>query len=490
MKDWYVNAIRTRSHERAKRSTGMKSLKWFATMLIVAVMSLLVAGCGSGGGDDPKPVPKVAKIVSLSPESVVVGGAAFTLTIEGKNFKPACVVKFDDTVRADAVVVDSSTITIPVTAADIATVGEKEISVDGATKTFVVKAKPWVTAVTAGGQEMVKAVDGLLYVAYANDNKTFLCRFDANGDKVAIADKTDVLVATSQGVNYPHGIFVPSGEYAYVVSVRAWDESAIAGFGEGFLQKINLATGEVTEEIIMLGGEFTGFTADNAGGAIYIAFAFHGQLGEHKTAVVGIRVTDAAVIFEQGWEESPRIHSVAVDATSLYFGGTVTNGSGCQQRMYVRKVEKHSGAFQWESQVNAVDANMESDSMYYQALVIDSTTDALYFSGVIGYTADVFRGAVFRIDASSADGTFAWGYVNEPGFLDLSFSLMVVDNGDLYGWDGENNTVRINPDNPPVFPWRMPDTHPGALHAADGILYMPYTAGKILLISKEGQVLN
>jgi len=444
----------------------------------------MVAGCGSGGGDDPQPVPeKVVKITSLSPASAIVGGAAFTLTVTGKNFKPEANVEIDGAVRADAVVVDSSTITIPVTAADIAAVGEKEISVDGATKTFVVKMKPWITAPNALDYKMVKASDGLLYVMYTVNEEVFLCRFNATGEKVTINGNADLQVTDNGHEDRPEGITVFGG-YACMVVHRGW-----AVGGEGFLLKVNLATGEITEDIIMLvGGRLTGFASDGAG-TIYIAF--NGEWGEgFVSAVRGIQVADAAIVFEQVWTESPRIHSVVVDATSLYFGGTVTNGSGCQQRMYVRKVEKHSGAFQWESQVNAVDANMESDSMYYQALVIDSTTDALYFSGVIGYTADVSRGAVFRIDASSVDGTFAWGYVNEPGFLDLSFSLMVVDNGALYGWDGENRTVRINPDNPPVFPWRMEDTHPGALHAADGILYMPYTAGKILLISKEGQVLN
>lgn len=66
---------------------------------------------------------------SLSPSSVTAGGAAFTLTVTGSNFVSSSVVEWNQSPRTTTWV-NSTTLTIPVSAGDIAASGSADISVD------------------------------------------------------------------------------------------------------------------------------------------------------------------------------------------------------------------------------------------------------------------------------------------------------------------------------------------------------------------------
>src|SRR5258708_28407839 len=67
-------------------------------------------------------------ISSLSPSSVVAGGPAFTLAVNGSNFGIGAVVNVNGLPR-NAAVVSSSQITIPISMSDIASQGAMTISV-------------------------------------------------------------------------------------------------------------------------------------------------------------------------------------------------------------------------------------------------------------------------------------------------------------------------------------------------------------------------
>jgi hypothetical protein len=71
------------------------------------------------------PVPTVT---TLSPTSTTVGGAAFTLTVNGTNFAPTSVVNFNGTGKTTTFV-SSTQLTAAITAADIATAGTVNVSV-------------------------------------------------------------------------------------------------------------------------------------------------------------------------------------------------------------------------------------------------------------------------------------------------------------------------------------------------------------------------
>jgi hypothetical protein len=69
------------------------------------------------------------KITSLSPPSVTAGGGVFTLTINGAGFTTSTFVYIHGAFRAVATFVSSTQVTIPLTAADIATAGAFQVAV-------------------------------------------------------------------------------------------------------------------------------------------------------------------------------------------------------------------------------------------------------------------------------------------------------------------------------------------------------------------------
>jgi YVTN family beta-propeller protein len=92
------------------------------------VSLLLLAGCGGGtspssSGSNPTPT-----ITTISPNSTVAGGAAFTLTINGTNFVAASVVNFGGSAPATTFV-NSTQLTVAIPAATIASTGTPAVTV-------------------------------------------------------------------------------------------------------------------------------------------------------------------------------------------------------------------------------------------------------------------------------------------------------------------------------------------------------------------------
>ena len=107
-----------------------------ATQLTAAVTAAEIATAGTfnvtvanpapgGGTSGPSPFTvnnPVPTVTSLSPANGLVGGAAFTLTVNGTNFNSSSVVTFNGTARTTTHV-SSTQVTIQVTTADLAALG-------------------------------------------------------------------------------------------------------------------------------------------------------------------------------------------------------------------------------------------------------------------------------------------------------------------------------------------------------------------------------
>jgi 6-phosphogluconolactonase (cycloisomerase 2 family) len=90
---------------------------------------VFLAGCGGGsksGGDQPP--PPTPTITTISPNSAVAGGAAFTLTVNGTNFVAASMVNFGGSAPATTFV-NSTQLTAAIPAASIASTGTIAVTV-------------------------------------------------------------------------------------------------------------------------------------------------------------------------------------------------------------------------------------------------------------------------------------------------------------------------------------------------------------------------
>jgi len=113
---------------------------WIRRLAILGMVGILfLAGCGSGAGstaNSPPPPPSGSNptlnptpaITTISPNSAVAGGAAFTLTVNGTNFVAASTVNFGGTAPATTFV-SATQLTAAIPPADIASAGTAAVTV-------------------------------------------------------------------------------------------------------------------------------------------------------------------------------------------------------------------------------------------------------------------------------------------------------------------------------------------------------------------------
>src|SRR5215469_11283953 len=95
----------------------------YALVLLASVAFAI--SCGGGSSTPPPPPPQTnpaPTISSLAPSSANVGGAGFTLTVNGSNFISSSTVQWNGSNRTTAYV-SAGQVTASITAMDIAAAG-------------------------------------------------------------------------------------------------------------------------------------------------------------------------------------------------------------------------------------------------------------------------------------------------------------------------------------------------------------------------------
>jgi 6-phosphogluconolactonase len=118
----------SRTLEQSRTSTSGR-FDWRAIALVVVIL-IGEWGCG-GGSSQPannQPSSTTPTISAISPNSVVAGGAAFTLTINGNNFIASSTVNFGGVVPA-ATFVNSTQLTVAIPASSIVLAGTLTVTV-------------------------------------------------------------------------------------------------------------------------------------------------------------------------------------------------------------------------------------------------------------------------------------------------------------------------------------------------------------------------
>jgi hypothetical protein len=101
------------------------SCRWRTLVIVEIVTIVLLAACGGGGSQQPPVTPTIS---TISPNTSVAGGAAFTLTINGTNFVAASMVNFGGSAPATTFV-NSTQLTAAIPAASIVSTGAPAVTV-------------------------------------------------------------------------------------------------------------------------------------------------------------------------------------------------------------------------------------------------------------------------------------------------------------------------------------------------------------------------
>ncbi|MEE8608248.1 MAG: hypothetical protein V3S55_11640 [Nitrospiraceae bacterium] len=151
--------------------------------LALFALSLIVVACGSGGSpapSSPSPPPSnpLPSVSSLSPDNTLVGGADFTLTVNGSGFISSSVIRWNGSDRTTTFV-SNVQLTATVPASDIAAAGTAQVTVftpspGGGTSnaaTFAINNPlPDVSSLTppsllVGGADFTLTVNGSSFIA-------------------------------------------------------------------------------------------------------------------------------------------------------------------------------------------------------------------------------------------------------------------------------------------------------------------------------------
>jgi 6-phosphogluconolactonase len=394
-----------------------------ALTLILAAISLTAAGCG-GGGSQPannQPSPGASNpsptITTISPNTGVAGGAAFTLTINGTNFDAASTVSFGGAAPVTTFV-SSTELTAAIPASSIALTGRMAVTVTDAPPgggisnqvdfviTGDVSGVPTISLLSPScapaGEQFVDSVDNQLTVIGPNPGANFVAgsvvRWNGSNRPTTSNGSVNALIAeisaadiaaagtatvtvfnpapsggTSNSLTFtitpgavnPQAIVVaPTGKFAYVINGGC--NGGVGGYLS--MYTINPATGALTSVGPPVSSLGYGFYSGSVTVVPPGKFAY---------------VTNSGDVYDYGNEGDGSVVTYAVDATTGILTSTgIINGNCPGMCLPSSVVVDPSGKF-------AYVANGGGSVPYNVAIyTINATTGALTPTGTVAAGTD------------------------------------------------------------------------------------------------------
>jgi len=461
MKNFLLVLISMHNSRTLGRSGSIRHVGFHSRAIALLIVALIsVWGCGAGtspSGNNPSPTPTPAitspAITSISPNTSVAGGAAFTLTINGTNFVAASMVNFGGSAAATTFV-SSTQLTAAIPAASIVSTGAPAVTVTNPAPSGGTS-NPVNFAITSGlnsvptisvlfpscapaGEQFVDSVNNQLEVVGLNFVAGSVVRWNGsdrpttsdaiNGlvaqisaSDIAAAGTADVTVfnpapgggtsntstftITAGAVN-PQSIAVdPAGKFAYVASEGC--DGGVAGYLS--MYTINPTTGALASigPPVPSNDEFTdSVTIDPFGKFAYVASSgnywdtdFGSVLTYTINPTTGALTSTTGGIVGTGINGTPELfNSVALDPSGKF--AYAADGGACPEC---------GGSFGSSSSV----------SMY----TVNSTTGALTSIGIIA--------AGTGPDSVAVDPAGKFAYVTNWGSNDVSMYTIDATTGAL-----------------------------------------------------------
>ena len=239
-------------------------------LVILGIVNLaFLVGCGGGNGHSSQPSGSnpTPAIATISPNTTVAGGAAFTLTIYGTNFVAASTVNFGGSAPATTFV-NSTQLTAAIPAASIASTGTPAVTVTNPapgggtsnainfTVTSSASTVPTISFLSPScvpaGEQFVDSVDNQLTVVGQNFVPGSVVRWNGS-DRPTVFDENVVLTAQISASD-----IAAAGTAAVTVS------NPEPGGGTSNTSTFTITTGAVDPQSI---------TVDPAGKFAYVASA-------------------------------------------------------------------------------------------------------------------------------------------------------------------------------------------------------------------------
>jgi YVTN family beta-propeller protein len=452
-----------------KRQGAMKSEAVLVRKLAVGgIVSLwLLAGCGGGtqptsSGSNPTPT-----ITTISPNSAVAGGAAFTLTVNGTNFVAASMVNFGGSALATTFV-NSTQLTAAIPAASIASTGTPAVTVtnpapDGGTSKAInftitsgVNSVPTIQVLfpscAPAGEPLQLEVDG----PYPGSNFVANSVVRWNGSNqpttmnainglVAQISASDVAAAgtaavtvfnpgpgggTSNALTFtinsgavdPQSIAVdPAGKFAYVASEGCDFEGYVS------MYTINPTTGALASigPPVPSNDDFTdSVTVDPSGKFAYVASSGDAETSDGSVAIYTINATTGALTSTTGG-----LIGTGVNGTPDFFNSTTFDPSG---------------KFAYAAEGGAFPAGGFGSSSSVSMFTVNSTTGALTSIGMIAAGAGP--------DSVAVDPSGMFAYVPNFGSNDVSMYTIDTTTGALASIGTGTIAAGTSPDSVAVDP--------------------------------------
>lgn len=449
------------------------------------VSLVLLAGCGGGTGPSVNNQPPLTPtITTISPNSAVAGGAAFTLTINGTNFVAASVVNFGGSAPATTFV-NSTQLTAAIPAASIASAGTPAVTVTnpasggGTSKAIYFAITSGVNSgltiqgiypgsVPAGEPPFQLSVAGTGFVASSvvrwngSDRATTM---DAINGLVAQITASDIAAAGTAAVTVfnpgsgggssnastftitagavdPQSIAVdPAGKFAYVASEGSDSEGYVS------MYTINPTTGvlaSIGPPVPALDYSPQSVTVDPSGKFAYVANFGDGYDSDGSIATYTINAMTGALTYTGAISgDSPGFccfDSVAVNPSGKF--AYVANGGCCSTSVSMYTINGTTGALASIGTIAAGDipnsvAVDPSGKFAYVATAGDTFVSA---GNVSMYTIDATTGALTSIGTIAAgtgpnsvavDPAGKFAYVTNSASNDVSMYSIDATTGAL-----------------------------------------------------------
>jgi YVTN family beta-propeller protein len=437
-------------------------------LAVGGIVSLwLLAGCGGGtqptsSGSNPTPT-----ITTISPNSAVAGGAAFTLTVNGTNFVAASMVNFGGSALATTFV-NSTQLTAAIPAASIASTGTPAVTVTnpapggGTSKainftiTSGVNSVPTIQVLfpscAPAGEPLQLEVDG----PYPGSNFVANSVVRWNGSNqpttmnainglVAQISASDVAAAgtaavtvfnpgpgggTSNALTFtinsgavdPQSIAVdPAGKFAYVASEGCDFEGYVS------MYTINPTTGALASigPPVPSNDDFTdSVTVDPSGKFAYVASSGDAETSDGSVAIYTINATTGALTSTTGG-----LIGTGVNGTPDFFNSTTFDPSG---------------KFAYAAEGGAFPAGGFGSSSSVSMFTVNSTTGALTSIGMIAAGAGP--------DSVAVDPSGMFAYVPNFGSNDVSMYTIDTTTGALASIGTGTIAAGTSPDSVAVDP--------------------------------------